>query len=987
VVDIRVVRDGLELASTSVLPIPDAGGFFYLVDLQWRGYSDHFQVGDVVWVTQASASLSMTVPVLNSLADSETDRVFGQAPADAPLTVYLFPFASPSASYTQTVIANGGGNYELTWSPALDVRPADNGYVLYAQDMTRQVYTRFVAPLLRVQVGGTEASGYAPPWSSVVISVTHAGGGPLTWLYGYAGADGSFDTGCYFFYGEYPSFLPGDRIAAAAAGQTFSMTVASLSAQADLSHGQVRGEASTGQEVKILRFNGPIGSSCDSLFSQPPASQVAVTSAASGQYTASVPLTFADYGAAVVSSPAGYQTYARFAVPYLWARLGDIHDYYWVKETMFWGQVDDQSVPITVTIQGPSGYLKDQYRISASSNGTFFGDSPYTGLSLDSGDVITLTTPRGPQISLLLPLLTANADPASGIISGQAPPGERLTVNIWDGYYPKPLLLGLGGGGGGDQIQYTLVVTATAQGNYQADFSGLGGFTYSAMGEVTLTTLQGHTVVRPFRAQPLCPPYIVDVQVGGNLVGVQGSYGCPSAVLRLRSAQGQIKYESQINVVQYEQLVLRDYNWSPIPILPGDSIEIESGSHRNITQVPVLTVTLDPQTDLISGHAPPGTQLGLWVYGRDWYQLALTTTVNNQGTYAVSLAGRHTLVRGDRVTVNMGYLPSFYAKEVVPLVVAGLYDPHVEGWISPLSHYTVTLQRSQTDVSNNGYAYADGSFTSYLEMLAPGDTIVVNAPTEVIRMTLPFLSARVDRGSASVSGQAPPYASLEVELDTYYRRVSQVVTATAAGVYLADFPSLAPLQTAQGKLTHFNAEGNRTTLDFATPHWEVTLDSHCLNGVAATAGAPYTLTLQSADGTFSQVITGTSASGTGSFYTCFRRAAQPGDQLTLEEVSGSNTFTVPYLTAAYDYGRRVVEGQAPPGTLILAKIPVYMYWNGFVYRHVRTDASGHYGVDTSDLDPLLDYWGEVSITDEAGNVVTRPFAIQSYRCYLPVMHN
>jgi hypothetical protein len=39
----------------------------------------------------------------------------------------------------------------------------------------------------------------------------------------------------------------------------------------------------------------------------------------------------------------------------------------------------------------------------------------------------------------------------------------------------------------------------------------------------------------------------------------------------------------------------------------------------------------------------------------------------------------------------MGYLPSFYAKKVVPSVVAGLYDPLIEGWISPLSRYTVTL--------------------------------------------------------------------------------------------------------------------------------------------------------------------------------------------------------------------------------------------------------------------------------------------------------
>ena len=137
------------------------------------------------------------------------------------------------------------------------------------------------------------------------------------------------------------------------------------------------------------------------------------------------------------------------------SRLGKpVDDFYW---TRIWGQVAEASVPITVEVQGPSGYLKDWYTLAAWDNG-YFADRNvyYPGVTIESGDLVTLTTPHTPPVSLLLPVLTADVDIDTDIVSGQAPPFSPLTVRVF-------------------YMDLQVVITATAEGQYSADFSSLGG--------------------------------------------------------------------------------------------------------------------------------------------------------------------------------------------------------------------------------------------------------------------------------------------------------------------------------------------------------------------------------------------------------------------------------------------------------------------------------------------------------------------------------
>jgi len=357
-VTITVTRAGVQVAQAEVLPVPDSGGFFYLAHPGWDSWqSATLLAGDVVWVAQANTTLSMTTPTLTGLAVPETDAVYGTAPISAPLTLYLFPFLEPDISYTRTITADAAGQYQALWIPDVDLLPRDTGYVLYAEDADRQAYARYAAPFLRAQVNGLVISGRAAPNNGVAITVADTEGTIVFSLSTYAFADGWFSTGGYYSGSEGGggmsgfSLQPGHHISVTAATQTFTMTVLTITARADLPNGQVWGESLAGQPVEVLTVSGPLESAYDDdLWDETLAAQTTVTATSNGNYTATLPLSRGGYGAAIVSSPEGHQTYARFAVPYLVARLGNANSSQ--LPYLAWGQADDPAAPITIAVRG-----------------------------------------------------------------------------------------------------------------------------------------------------------------------------------------------------------------------------------------------------------------------------------------------------------------------------------------------------------------------------------------------------------------------------------------------------------------------------------------------------------------------------------------------------------------------------------------------------------------------------------------------------------
>lgn len=196
---VSVTRAGSLVAYTTVSPLFVDAGYLYVAYPNWLGYSATggggyacyaFEAGDVVLVSQASTTVGMTVPALTALAEAITDTVYGSAPVSQTVTAYVFPFAAPDVTYTRSITADEAGRYQASFAPT-NLLPRDGGYVAYAQAADRRAYVRFVAPLLRAQVGGHELAGYAAPSSSVSIVAADAQGVPYNSPYWTGAGNGS----------------------------------------------------------------------------------------------------------------------------------------------------------------------------------------------------------------------------------------------------------------------------------------------------------------------------------------------------------------------------------------------------------------------------------------------------------------------------------------------------------------------------------------------------------------------------------------------------------------------------------------------------------------------------------------------------------------------------------------------------------------------------------------------------------------------------
>lgn len=999
-VTVRVSRDGTTLHTTTVQPVPDGDGYLYIAVLPpwgsgtWLyGYcGEPFLPGDVFWAVQGNTVLSLTLPSFSVLADPDANLISGIAPPSDTVAFCLYPRADPAGVLTQTTTADPDGTYQAPWA---DVRPGDTGYAVWNEAPDRAAYLRFVAPLLQVQVDGVEVVGLAPPCTGIYLDVADAAGNRLVEQHPYAGRDGRYQTWLWWAEKEegLPKLLPGYRVRASAAGQVFSTTVLPVAAWTDRAGGQVLGEAPAGAPVRVEVAHGPIEGGWESVSQRPPYASVTVTATAQGRYTATLPLAPADFGAAFALSPDGHETFARFAVPYLWMVLGPERFWYGVR---LQGQVDGASVLITLTLQGPAGLIRDVRLLRSAGNGFFWDLSSQNDPVLETGDVLTVETTRGVQAALTLPVLTAQVDPISNTVSGQAPPGARLTVSVWGGTYgasssgvPSPNAAGPLGGGPSPYIQVSQIVTAEADGTYVADFRGIADLTHRSAGEVSMATPEGHTVIRLFWAQD-CRPVLTAVAVGGNSLSGVSSQGCPSLTLRLIGPDGAVKAQRYADFSWWDSFSFYFYQsdvcpWPgdcygkthPILILPGDRIEIASGGAIYTTTVPTLTLEVDQATSALRGQAPAGETLRVEI--RDdsaVLRRVLTTTVAPQGYYTVSLAGIYTPTAGDSLIV---WWPSgetrFFALDVLPRLEAGLFYDYLFGLLHPLVPYTVTPGFA------TGYAAPDGYFVANVDPLFPGDMVTVTTSWEEFTLILPLLTARIDRSAATVFGQAPPGAPLEVSLSAYPLDLSRRVTATAAGTYTVSFPEVTSFDGVLGTVLYTNPQGHRVFLQFGARSWSVSLGEPCAGGYADMAGAPFTATLVTLGG-FTESVTGTASGYNASFVACFSRLIGPGDRLGLAQASGETEFVVPCLTASHDWAAQVLEGEAPPGSLVEVTFP--RGWSS-VLRRTVADSAGRYRLDTRGLKLRVGDAGVVSVTDAEGNVTRLAFRVQGYRVYLPVV--
>jgi hypothetical protein len=993
---ITVSRQGRIVASLDAAPQPDESGWLYAVDLRSSlcpspAACEPLASGDRVRVSQAGASTEAGIPAFTALADPQADLVYGGAPAGLEAIVYLLPFTAPETVITQSVTAGGAGTYHAAGLG--DIAKRDSGWVALNLDAGRSLFRRFVAPLLRPQLGGRLVEGYVAP--NAALSVAVASLNPRFQPVAFGGqADAAGAFHAFFPWrtsGDGAPIGPGTVVTVAAAGQVLTAAMPALTARLDrpaaagATAGVVHGAAPPGASVEVYHFAGPITPPATSVLQADGvmlalpdldrAPAAVVTATANGQYSATLLFAPADYGAAVVTLPGGQQAFARFAVPHVSARLGQ-------AGRLGFGQIGDSLSPLTFTLRGASGWLKDERALTSWDNGVFLLDatgqgfpSPYNGLwaSLEAGDAVTVASPTG-LLSFTVPTLTAQA--YTRTVAGLAAPGAQVRVTAASA-----------------SLAATRIVTADPSGAYTAEFHDLDGDI--AGGQAIVATPGGHTVSRSFTAPPACQPALLRAQAGGDLVEMRLS--CMPGVLHLRAPGGDLKAEQRILNVppSPQQAHLRDANGQPARIEAGDTLELREDAAPPpfpapatiIMRVPTLTVRLSVESGAteVEGEAPPGATVSI-VAWRDAAEFATAlVTATASGQYQASLDGAFAFRAGDaaRASIRTAGGTIVFADAALPLIRARLHGDQVEGRLQPLAIYTLTVAPHP---SVTGTAWTDGSFSRLAPAgaLRPGDQVEIASAGRTIRVALPALTARLDARSATVTGQAPPGSQLEITLAPYgIRSQAQAVAVGSRGAYTAAFPDLAPFAGGLGSLVCLAPDGQQAVLDFGAPGWQVTLGDPCVNGRAGLGGVAVTLTHRSAAGTLRSRATGL-ARADGGFALCLVDGVATGDRLELDQAAWAAAFVVPALTARHDAERGTVAGQAPPGSRVRLSGGADCA-AGCESRQARADAAGRYVIDVSDARLWVGQLLRVSAWDEPGNQAGLAFTASGRPRYVPMV--
>ncbi len=999
-VTLRLVRNGEVLVTVGEMPVPEPGSYYYYFtpNRVWEvcdPYPPYCTIirpleNDELWLEQSGAVFSMTVPHLTALASSEEDRVFGETLPGASLNIYFYPEDEPTQVYTATAVASTGGYSAIL---PVNVQRKDSGFSQVEVAPGRYAYRALRAPLLAPHVGGIAIYGSAAPGEMVMIDVINPDADELiAATENYVDSDGFFSA--YVYLGSNQQVLTENLLLRAeCAGQTFSMTIPHLTAFADIAAGKIGGETIPGAPLEILRFDGPIQGYIPAPWVGNPTAHTSLSAEPDGEYSASMPLSPPDYGVVAATLSDEHQAFTHFVTPYLLANVGTTSSStsLYLSRTYVLGQLPVYNQPITLAVEGPSGYLKDQLQSFTLQTGNFTLESPnYSGLVIDSGDLMTVTAPGLAPVSVPVPLFTAEGDYETNQIWGKAPPGSSLRVSIYNGYspiYPPEH----------DRfLDATLDVTATASGDYLADFTGTFTLTQYSSAAVTLWTAEGHALQRHAEFPNPCSHGVSGARIGSHRVEMTPRSNCSQTFLRLLTADGREKGTAVIPEYVWEPsyVSLYDQDYTPAIIEPGDWLEANYLGTFTRFEVPALNARIDEQASAISGTAPAGSEVTAILKSPDGSGF-ITGTAGLDGSYLLPISDPSLLTGGLFAKVMLsGSDPVFYVLDVLPLLETTLYYNRIWGTIMPYSSYTLTWQSPTGEFTATGTTYSTGYVSQYMDaplrIVSPGDLIRLQTQEHTVSMTVPLLSAELDSSSATVTGVAPPESRLVIELynsnQYYYWQpdASQIVTSTTNGDFSAAFPEMAPLTRAYGSVIYRDGNGHKTYYSFANPYLEITIGEMCMSGSVPAPRQPYALTHQSVTGA-TEVYTGTAYGDNGLFGECLQEATQPGDLFMLESPAGSMVFsyTVPELTALHDYELQAVIGAAPPQVALDVKF--YPPNFGEIFRRTASGADGRFGVDTSDLPLSVRTSGNVAFYDPAGAIVRRNFVVSGYQHFFPVM--
>jgi len=854
-------------------------------------------------------------------------------------------------------------------------------------------------------VGGTTDRS-----TPVVISITHPGG-----AIAYAAAVTPLPAGeGYFYYFSLPHTVTpryDDMIVATQEDRLVSVSVLTVTALADPVSNEVTGIAPAGEKLEAYYLPG------NRSYRQ--TTTVTVSGTYAIDFASQVSLERGEAGYVVRTDAGGGRQVRHFALPQL--RLdanGCIVD----------GRAAPES-PVYVTVTHAAGGSRLLWAFS-DRDGWFHADDgggmyPRTyrceTAYLVPGDRLTATA-AGQRMALTFPTLTAHPAVTARRIRGKAPPSSSLSVTLVHAGQT-----------------YQRLVTATAQGGYQADFSGETAWDAGEGGAVTYSSPDGHRITRHYWAPFLNVTFgIFDFEGRASNSGVpltltvRGQSGIPKDVLALHSDP----YDGQFRSLSLYYSDKRETINPNLRLEEGDELILDDGVMTTALTLPLLEAHADHRDNTVRGRGPVGHPLQVTVgpgffWGffppegagaqggyyppyvqwppRDSPSRIVTPTAD--GTFVADFSSLKNIWPGDLgmlvYTDTNGYVVRY--PFVAPIVQVQVGGHEIRG-VAPSNNFPLSVSllngngdtKARVEVKIGGYSVAYQVYFPTVT-IEPGDRVIIRQGTEETRILVPLLTARANRQTTSVSGTAPPGVTLhifwvtkgtkytsgaqtatnngspqgEIPPPSFRSSFTKTVTVASDGTYSATFADETSFQGGDyGYVVYDDSNGNQVFRRAVIPSFDLSLGQRTVYGYSD-PGLRITMTLEKTNSTITRTA---SANEYGYFSFNFApHTIDAGDRLRLYSPGEILSMTVPLLTARPDWATGTVSGEAPPNSRLL-------FSSGGHSAVVTATASGTYAVDLTDFLSGEHPKGKLPITmsyaDEQGNEVQISFAFPSLKITL-----
>jgi len=921
----------------------------YIYDVYGSGIL--ISAGDSVEVSYRGATTLVEVPAFNNLfSDIIYDAVSGSTDALVTSTTYgtvetlaVYPQSLSDGGYGKYVAPDTAGDFSaqnpfyasanpLNGNTSVDIASGDRGHLRYIDAQGNRVYTTFTAldspTALTIAARGSYDYYHA---DNFVRVTNNACGSVDVLLKDHAGVEKAALRlyACNTAYGWFEradgapvNILPGDRVEATYNGVTTVLEVPEF----EVTSSSVT-DSLSGSTNAVVTSTTPNGLGTLAVFPQSLdywAYGKYIVPDAAGDFTAENPFYFfanpssgstnvdirpGNVGHLRYTGADGNQVYDDFASLYLQPQLNIQKDSNWLNG--FW-TAGETALQISLSRLGSEiasrALLTDRY-------GYFeinLYDASGTPAIIQESDILTVSDGVTTEI-VDVPHLTAQADPFTETVSGEAPPDSPLSVSVF---------------------LRTVPAVSDSSGAYSASFLGIQDLRAGNQYWIDYRNPDGHSIY----ITSYIGPKVTSLLNSNSVWGIGTAPDQEVSVALLRGGE-EIAWDTATTSSNNSfNAYLYTANGQAAQIQAGDQITVEpaNGSSLSMTAAD-LSAEVDAAADLISGTGPAGELLHVEVGSPSF---AENVTPDATGAWQIDpgavgcnlLPGAHAFVQhADSPAIETwlyANAPVIYVRGTSSASTAYLSDNYISGYTASLGPVEVSLERDGEMVaqrltnitSSTGFGvYLYDDLDNPVTILG-GDIVRVNDITVLV----PEIQAVLDADANIISGYGPPNAQFGMYV-SYPADQSRTITTAADGSFSTSFGEI--YSDTYANIRYSNPDGNWIHARFKAvqtyavqimARWNYTLSSVCDSCVSGYNGNPYApvhLSLLRAGTVIAEAVDRSDDSSR--FFGQFKDsdgaivAIQAGDEIELLSGSVTTSMTVAALTAQINRESGVLFGQGP----------------------------------------------------------------------------